>query len=1039
MSTTPLDVRDGGRSGDATPRSVRFVIALLCLLAGLAFVSTASVAAEPTIEDVAIEDDESWIGLDEDHELDVEASGLATTDGPATVTVELSGWSSEALRSDPTVDVRTDGVEVEGDVETDGTTVTFDVNDTSKGTIDLDAAIGLSFEHPLESSFDGESYGASVEIADADGSADASATVTIKRLSYSVDGTERFPPSTEFVYRNQVVTVENLEPGTDYNLYEFDPEENALGDPIRSVTPGGSTTATIDTSEEALEPGWYVVHDGGDVVPAEENAFQVRTQELEATPADTTVATVGEGAKTSVTFDSPLRSTAFDVNVTSEELDADELFEVFDGETNGDVERVDGSDSKVVIRDVEAGQEIPVTFESVLEATYRFEFEAVDTKASDTTSVTVEEREIDAQFGSDLFETAAGEIVEIDVSLENTDEAYVMIGGDKASGDRTLTNYFDVLHVQGSTTIRINTRLLGTNVPSEEVYAAENGEVTSYLHDPDHEGFDDVTFEGDADDLSAFHSQIGVSPLPRPMQPERLRLVAGASGDVVVRDDGVPDFERPLARSNLLITDTEGFGNVTTYVAPRGSASEFEGEAGLGELRGSLTERRTVAKGDRLVFEIEARGITGLVSWLDDRLGSEDTEIDRETLSKLLEFPDGVVLDAEQTNPDMNERVRRLDIDGATDGELYFVHEPTVQSGAQRSIERYYLVIDTRGTGPFDGAIESGDEYEFRFGYASTGETDWFRTVDHDALDPDGAAPHFPYHDADADNTTETRLITIEERRVEYDRLDSSERPVVRSSADGTISRETNLAPGTEATIQLIADDRADPTRITIDDVDIGDDGEFGVTHDLSVLRPGEPLEVEFYVEQELLDKRSAVVAPVDGNLTEYAITEHTESATVVADGSSSTVSATIENTGYLGDSQRVEFAIDGERVESRLVELDETEETTVEFAAPVSLDSGEYPYTISTDGDEATGRLLVEERANDGGGEATDPTARNSSDGSSPDSGASAEEPTEEPSEDPRDDPLGSIGALFGLVGARHAIGGAIVVGGTHVLGYWN
>lgn len=202
------------------------------------------------------------------------------------------------------------------------------------------------------------------------------------------------------------------------------------------------------------------------------------------------------------------------MNVTSAELDAEELFEVFDGAADPNVERIDGSETTIVIENVESGASIPMTFDPVSAATYGFEFEATDTNALDTASVAVEERDVGAEFGSDVFETEAGGVVEIDVSLEDTEEAYVMIGGDRGSGDRVLENYFDILHVEGDTTIRINTRLLGTNVPSEEVYAAEEGSVASYLHTPDDEAFDDVTFEGDADDVDEFRSEIGVGDLP---------------------------------------------------------------------------------------------------------------------------------------------------------------------------------------------------------------------------------------------------------------------------------------------------------------------------------------------------------------------------------------------------------------------------------------------------------------------------------------------------------------------------------------------
>jgi hypothetical protein len=666
MSTTPSGPRFAGRrdpdpdgpsapnASSSVPRSVRFGLVLCCVFALLAVVVSvvaAPAAAEPTVETVSIEDDEAWIGTETRHRIDIEASGINTTDGPATVTVVLSGWPNDAIVGGPTVDVESSGVAVDGNVRTDGTTITFDVDDPSRTTIDLDATVGVTLSHPLSASADGNAYSADVDVDDSDGSAGSSAGVTLKRVSYSADK-GGFSGIAGFVHQpGMEITASNLDPDASYDLYEFDPDEGELGDRVLSVSTDGST-ATIEAKNWWVESGQYIVSDGDDVVPTAANAFRLRTDDLQATQADGTVDAGGPGAETSVTFDSSLRYRAFDVYVSAETLDADELFDVFEGEKHGNVEHVYRSDSKIVIRGVEPGEEVPMTFEPLPEGTYNLNYETVDTTASDATTVGVEEAEIDAEFGKDTFETEAGDIVEVDLSLENTDEAYVMIGGDRFGEDRAPTNYFDILHVEGDTTVRINTRLLGTNVPSEEAYAAESGQVTSYLHEPGHEGFEDVTFEGGVSDLAGFRWVNGVGPLSRPLQPERFRLVAGAWGSVVVRDDGVPDFERPLDRSNLRITETDGFENVTTYVAPEGSASEYEGEDELGELEGSLTERRTVAKGDRLVFEVEADGLTGLVSWLDERLGDgEDIEIDHETFGTLLEFPDGFVSSASRGRP----------------------------------------------------------------------------------------------------------------------------------------------------------------------------------------------------------------------------------------------------------------------------------------------------------------------------------------------------------------------------------------------------
>jgi hypothetical protein len=1006
---------------------------LCCVLAvvvGALSLLAAPAAADPTVDGVTIEDDSAWIGTEESHRIDIEASGINTTDGPATVTVELSGWPSDAIVGGPSVDVG-GGATIDGDVETDGSTITFDVDASSGTTTDLSTTVDLTLEHPLAASVDDNDYSVDVEVDDTGGSDEDSAGVTLERVTYSTnkDGFDSVPGVVD--QRGLEIEASNLESGTDYALYEFDPDEEGLGDqvPAASVRTDG-TTATIETSPWA-ESGRYIVSDGEDVVPAADNSFRLRVDELTATQADGTVDSGGPGAETSVRFDSSLQYQSFDVYVSAETLDADELFEVFEGEEIRAVEHVYRSESKIVIRGVEPGEEAPMTFESLPEGTYNFNYETVRTAASDTTAVSAEESDVDAEFGSDVYEVEAGNIVEIDLSLENTNEAYVMVGGDRLGEDRAPTNYFDILHVEGDTTIRINTRLLGTNVLSEEAYAAESGQVTSYLHDPGHEGFDDVSFEGGASDLEGFRWVNGVGPLARPLQPERFRLVAGAWGSVTVREDGVPDFERPMDRSNLRITDTDGFDNVTTYVAPEGSPSEYEGEDELGELEGSLTQRRTVAKGDRLVFEVEADGLTGLVSWLDERLGEgEDIEIDHGTLETLLEFPDGFMLEAEQTNPDSNtgERAAKFDLEGSTDGDLYMVHEPMAQNGSQFVIDRYYLVLDTRDSGPFDREIEAGDEYRFRFGYAATGETDWFETVDHAAVEPNDAAPHFPYYDAHADPRPETRLVTVEERSVEYNRTDSRDRPVIRVTDESTLSGRTNLAPGTEISIQLVADNRTEPIRATIDDIDIAEDGSFSVTRDLSEFGLDDEIDVEFYVDQKLLEKRPAVPIGADEPLVDYEIADHTEARTVTRGETPANVSATVENTGHVPDGQSVTLSVDGGTIDSRTLELEEGESATVAFDDPVDLDPGEYTYTIATADDDVTGQLTVEPNGSgseNGNGNETD----------------TGDEPADDGSDDgsPLENLLGPLGGLLGGIGARHAIGSAALVGVIHVLGYWS
>jgi hypothetical protein len=209
---------------------------------------------------------------------------------------------------------------------------------------------------------------------------------------------------------------------------------------------------------------------------------------------------------------------------------------------------------------------------------------------------------------------------------------------------------------------------------------------------------------------------------------------------------------------------------------------------------------------------------------------------------------------------------------------------------------------------------------------------------------------------------------------------------------------------------------------------------------------------VEFYLDQQLFNKRTAIVAGTDEDLVEFGIADHPESVTLTRGEPLSGISMVVENTGYVPGRQSVEFAIGNETVDRQSVELDEDDTRTIEFDETVDIDPGEYTYTVRTDDTEATGRLIVEEPT-------TDPSAGNESSGiiesessgiiDSGDAGSpadtrenttddSGESPADGPEESPDDSALGMLGGLIGGFGARHAIGGAAIVGGVHVVGYW-
>ncbi|MFC4357795.1 CARDB domain-containing protein [Halobium salinum] len=86
-----------------------------------------------------------------------------------------------------------------------------------------------------------------------------------------------------------------------------------------------------------------------------------------------------------------------------------------------------------------------------------------------------------------------------------------------------------------------------------------------------------------------------------------------------------------------------------------------------------------------------------------------------------------------------------------------------------------------------------------------------------------------------------------------------------------------------------------------------------------------------------------------------------------VTQGETATVTATVENAGGSAGAQSVEFAVDGEVVDSREVGLDAGTSESVSFGVDTAdLDPGDHEVRVSTDNDSASTRLTVEEPESD-------------------------------------------------------------------------
>ena len=636
------------------------------------------------------------------------------------------------------------------------------------------------------------------------------------------------------------------------------------------------------------------------------------------------------------------------------------------------------------------------------------------------------------ELDEESYRAPAGGFVEITTGGE-----YMLIGGDTdSSGD--ITQYLDVIYVEGGSTT-INTRLIGTNVPSERAYGEG---VKSYAHsigaDSEPSGdFADVSFQG-ASTLAEFRQTVGIDSRSTPLQTGRYRLLAGENGRITI-DSGIPQFRKPVGRSNLVLTQPQ-LEAVNTYVLPPESANA-EDVAGPSD---DATESNTIAEGERLLIEIQATGMYGAT--IDDPTVES---IPPRAIADLLSKPEGVDMDLSTWYYDGSDNTE-ADVEFAdkSSSDVYIIPDGTTDQwddetiiGEDTAIGGLYIVVDTRGEA--FSAPAYGDVMEFTTAYESPdGGRYLYPSTDFGTQPPpfspatevDNGVEHFPYYGGSDTTVTVNSKIEYMEPSIQYGRTTFDGNLVVPAEDGGQVLGSSTLAPGTEATIQFIDQSRPDPELVTIEEVTIEEDRTFTASADFSELSSGDQVTVEFYTagrlpDNRVIDRRAARVVDDIDNIANYQITNFTTPVEVQQRSSLSAVEAMINNTGELTGQQVVTFSIDGEPIRNESLRLSGGGSATLDLSDQfVTLPIGTYQYTIQTDNDERTGELRVTEP--DSG------TTITSEDTNTTTTSSPLDE-NEVPDENDEDaDPSG----IFGLVGVsgRDVALGATLTGAAHVLGYW-
>ena len=896
------------------------------------------------------------------------------------------------------------------------------------------------------------------------------------------------------------------------------------GDPL-AVTVAVDVTHPVDGDEHEIEAS--VEEDGADGAPPSATATLL-THEVDVSFGDDEVGDFADEADTTLTVESVgsgAHATPATVSTRNDALSDEALFRILTGgaavdematvddddlaeasETDGydDLDWTWGPDGELGVAGYDDAPNTVVVFGAEPTATgsvtfdvegvdspnaYDVEVATVETGASDTASIDVEESALSGSFSQERYEAPAGELVELSVDLDGADEGYVVLGGDRLSDPDVPTGYLDVLHVEDGATLAVNTRLIGTSASSEAVYG--NDSVVSYAqrYGPDAnadetETFDGLRFEdadGDpvGDDLSDLRSAAATGGIAGPLTPQRYRLTVGTGDAIVVRSDDVVAPEREFDRAHLVLTEPQFDGSVTVSTAPRGPATADES---TDDLLDDAVERTNVTEDDRLVVSFEATGFGGAMAHLAERQSDhddgraavyEDGAVRVDALDDLLDVDEGLSLSVRQTNPGRNERRTSLDLSSVSSGDAYvLIDEPngTDSSDEAGVAGAYYLVIDTRG-GAFDDELSPGDEFEVELALAGDeGERYLFdrstgsppAPFEPESLAADELDQQFPYLWPDESGTETSTTFRIREDRIAYDRT-TADGDLLVTPENGTISGNTTLHPATELSAELVSDAGPTPSLASDETTPGADGGSFSVEGNFSDAEPGQRITFELYADGDLYDARPVwVVSDVDEPFS-FVVENATETMTVTEGESLANLTASVRNDGDLQGADRLELDVgDGRLVDDERVRLrpDRTENVSFD-GTDADLAPGEYRFALSTDVDETAGTLVVEpadaeeaDDAPDDGGETSEP---DESDGEHDDAGDDAgddegsaaddddggdeEGDTDESDADESDegdgdddDPTPAIMPF----GTREAIGSTAVVGATYLLGHW-
>jgi len=593
----------------------------------------------------------------------------------------------------------------------------------------------------------------------------------------------------ETVYQGQEVAVNvtklNLQDGIELRRVNDDGDVGTLVSAPTVQDDGTEQYVVLDTENRDTDQYVLTSKGTGSDIAAPDVEFEVVEMDLDASFDDSEVTDTGTNAETTFEISSEIRN-SYAVNISADGLSEDDLVQIFNGtgalvdenttvNNEYDIARADKATNDYATIDEDedvltlfnAEGEWDVDFREIDADEYDFNVEVVDTTASDSSALNVSESEDGEVDFAEAVDVNQGDIAEITLEADNTEEGTLVIGDEEDVGYQAnatvdfgdndeVTVYFDT-YAAGNDTLADSANnyedLIWTDTDGASVSNIEQNTIGGLLAAG--YGYEMTT-----------------------------KAVSETDNDYNTKDYSSAAEETLDAPDNVgsLFIEERSTDSVTTWTASEDTVSDVTDEdledqpdAVADAIENDLvTEAGDIAYDDQAVFQIEASGLAGLMQTTTGAASYDYniSELGAETNSasdSRLKFE----ISQTASNPNADDTEVTVDPEDIT-----LVHD---KYGAS---DQYFVIIDTANM----GSLDDEDDHDLTLDFAVQDE----RLLKYDEDDDDEPADVYQSIEQD---------FAVVERTASLDVADSDLIEVEQDEDE--ITGQTNIAPGSEVTVRL--------------------------------------------------------------------------------------------------------------------------------------------------------------------------------------------------------------------------------------------